>query len=447
MQPPPPPTLLTSPPIRDTEQLFMSTRSGTASLPLHGGRVPGWLASRMAELGAAIAEVVIVTEGRRGFLRRLSDPFWFQAFGAAMGMDWHSSGITTSVMGALKRGLNPRSRDLGLHVCGGRGRHSRRTPEELLDLASRLRLDGDDLVRTSKLVAKVDGVALQDGFQLYLHSFVLTDGGDWVVVQQGMNGDARQARRYHWRSEAVSSFVEEPHAAVVGLSQGTIVNLTDRRSASARDASLEIASGDPGSAVNELRRIAGGRHLQMPAHHEVRASDVFLRRMHGVLATAHDAGTARFDDLLLTRGLGPRTMQAIALVAEVAFGAPSRFDDPARFAFAHGGKDGHPHPVPLKVYDRTLHALRGAVDRARIGRSDKVEALRRIERRVRRLEREVSGPSFDELVEDEWRRSPDRGGMTVFGGAGPDVEQEVRGTHGRPRTATAPGPRQLSLFA
>jgi len=368
----------------------------------------------MAELGAAIAEVVVVTEGRRGFLRRLADPFWFQAFGAAMGMDWHSSGITTSVMGALKRGLTPRAGELGLHVCGGRGRHSRRTPEELLALGDRLGLDGEALVRTSKLVAKVDGVALQDGFQLYLHSFVLTDGGDWVVVQQGMNGDARQARRYHWRSESVSSFVEEPHDAVVGPPQGTIVNLTDRRSAHARTASLELATGAPDVAVDEVRRIAGQRHLQMPAHHEVRASDVFLRRLHGVLATAREAGAGQFDDLLLTPGLGPRTMQAIALVAEVAFGAPSRFDDPARYAFAHGGKDGHPFPVPLKVYDRTLHALRGAVDQARIGRSDKVEALRRIERRVRRLEREASGPSFDAIVDDEWRQAASRGGRTVM---------------------------------
>lgn len=418
--------------------------------------MPGWLASRMAELGAAIAEVVVVTEGRRGFLRRLSDPFWFQAFGAAMGMDWHSSGITTSVMGALKRGLSPRSGDLGLHVCGGRGRHSRKTPEELLRLANRLGLDGDDLVRTSKLVAKVDGVALQDGFQLYLHSFVLTDEGDWVVVQQGMNGENHQARRYHWRSEAVTSFVEEPHDAVVGPSQGSIVNLTDRRAAEARNTSVEIAGGDPDNAVQELRRIVAGRHLQMPAHHEVKASDIFLRRLHGVLATAREAGASRFDDLLLTPGLGPRTMQAIALVSEVAFGAPSRFDDPARFAFAHGGKDGHPHPVPLKVYDRTLHALRGAVDRARIGRGDKVEALRRIERRLRILEREArDGPSFDEILDHEWRQSPGRGGMTVLGEAGPGVERSVRGARDRRRSAGTHEqerdlprtPEQLPLFA
>lgn len=412
--------------------------------------MPHWLASRMAELGAAIAEVVIVTEGRRGFLRRLSDPFWFQAFGAAMGMDWHSSGITTSVMGALKRGLGPRSGDLGLHVCGGRGKHSRRTPEELVRLAGRLGLDGDELVRTSKLVAKVDGVALQDGFQLYLHSFVLTDDGDWVVVQQGMNGDKRQARRYHWRSEAVTSFVEEPHDAVVGPPQGSIVNLTDRRAAEARDTTVEIAGGDPDAAVRELRQIVAGRHLQMPAHHEVRASDVFLRRLHGVLATAREAGVSRFDELLLTPGLGPRTMQAIALVSEVAFGAPSRFDDPARFAFAHGGKDGHPHPVPLEVYDRTLHALRGAVDRARIGRGDKVEALRRVERRLRILEREArDGPSFDEILDHEWRQSPARGGMTVLGQAGPEVERKVRGSQDPARSAmtTEPIPEQLSLFA
>jgi len=396
----------------------MSNRSGTASLPLHHGRVPGWLATRMAELGAAITEAVILAEGRRGFLRRLSDPLWFQAFGAVMGMDWHSSGITTSVMGALKRGLAPRADDLGLYVCGGRGKHSRRTPEELLQLSERIGLDGDALVRTSRLVAKVDNVAMQDGFQLYLHSFVVTDRSDWVVVQQGMNGKARQARRYHWRSEAVSSFVDEPHDAVIGPNQGTILNLTDRRSSDARAATGQMVDETPDRVVDELRSVVGGRHAQLPDHHEVRLSDVFLRRLHAVLATAQEAGANRFEDLLLTQGLGPRTMQALALVAEVAHGAPSRFDDPARFAFAHGGKDGHPHPVPLKVYDRTLSTLRSAIDGAHIGRNDKIRAFRRLESRVRELEGKADGPAFEEIVEQEWDHSPQRGGMTVMGPAG-----------------------------
>ncbi len=421
--------------------MFMLAHAGTANLPLHHGRVPAWLGARMAELGAAITEAVVVAEGRRGFLRRLSDPFWFQAFGAAMGMDWHSSGITTSVVGALKRGLGPRARELGIHVCGGRGKHSRKTPDELIALSDRLGLDGDDLVRCSRLVAKVDNVAVQDGYSIYLHSFVVTDEGDWVVVQQGMNDGNGQARRYHWRSEAVRSFVEEPHDAVVGRNIGTITNLTDRRSAPARSSTVALVSdADPDRVVRDLKDI-NDRHLQLPAHHEVKPTDVFLRRLHGVLATARDAGTPGFEDLLLTRGMGPRSMQALALVAEVVCGAPSRFDDPARFAFAHGGKDGHPHPVPLKVYDRTLHTLRDAVDRAKLGRSDKLDAFRRLERQVRALEQVAEGPSFDEIVDHEWAHSPGRGGMTVMGPVGPEVERKVRGGE-----AGGPEPRQLKLF-
>jgi len=420
----------------------MPVRSGSASLPLHHGRVPAWLAGRMAELGAAITEVIVIGEGRQGFLTRLADPFWFQAFGAVLGMDWHSSGITTSVIGALKRGLGPRAGELGIHVCGGRGRHSRNTPRELLEVAGRTGLDGDALGRTSRLVAKVDNVAVQDGFSLYLHGFVVTDDGDWVVVQQGMNGAARQARRYHWRSDTVRSFVEEPHQAVIGPNQGKIVNLTDRRAADARQASIQIVEAGPDAAVRELGRIVSSRRdLTMPAHHEVRASDVFLRRLHAVIALARERGATAFDELLLTDGLGPRTMQALALVAEVAHGAPSRFDDPARFAFAHGGKDGHPHPVPLEVYDRTIDSLRRAVDRSRLDRSDKVHALRRLESKVRELESTARGPSLERIVDDEWDRSPERGGMTVFGRASEAVERKVRGERRR-----KPGKKQLKLF-
>lgn len=397
----------------------------------------------MAELGTAIAEVVVLAEGRQGFLTRLSDPFWFQAFGAVLGMDWHSSGITTSVIGALKRGLGPRSGELGIHVCGGRGRHSRKTPAELAEVCEGTGLDGDHLGRTSRLVAKVDNVALQDGFSLYLHAFIVTDDGDWVVVQQGMNGSAGQARRYHWRSASVRSFVEEPHEAVVGPHQGEIINLTDRRSEAARSAALDLVGLGPDVAVRELRQItASRRHLTLPEHHDVRTTDIFLRRLHAVLALALDHGTTAFDDLLLTSGLGPRTMQALALVAEVAYGAPSRFDDPARFAFAHGGKDGHPHPVPLRIYDRSIDGLRRAVGDARIGRHDKIHALRRLETHTRSLEATATGPVLERIIDDEWRQSPRRGGMTVLGPAGEAVEEQVRGS----RSDKVPA-RQLKLFA
>jgi hypothetical protein len=399
----------------------------------------------MARLGAAVAEAVVVAEGTGGLLRRLSDPFWFQSFGAVLGMDWHSSGVTTSVVGALKHGLAEQGRDLGVHVCGGRGRHSRRTPDELRAVADARGLDGERLAAASRLVAKVDNTAVQDGFQLYLHAFVVADSGEWVVVQQGMCPARREARRYHWRSAQVASFVEEPHAAVVGPSRGVIVNLTDRRAAAARDATVTLAAAPPDATVREVAALCA-RHAHLPAHHEVRPTDVFLRRLHGVLAVTREAGCPDFESLLLTRGLGPRTLQALALVAEVAHGAPSRFDDPARFAFAHGGKDGHPFPVPLRVYDETIAALRAALGAARVGRGDRLDAFRRLDARARALEATATGPDLDRVIDDEWARSPSRGGKTVMGPAGPGLERRVRPPR-QARSAPAPaGPRQLRLF-
>jgi len=311
-------------------------RSGTADLPLHGGRVPPWLASRMTELGTAIAEHIVVEYGPSEFLTRLSDPFWFQSFGAVMGMDWHSSGITTSVMGALKRGLNPRFAELGLMVCGGRGRHSVRTPDELRSFGARTGLDGDALARTSRLTARVDNNAVADGFQLYLHAFVVTRSGEWSVVQQGMKPENNSARRYHWHSATVRDFVSDPHTAILGDPQGEILNLVDARAAKAQRALLTIAKESVESSLSEARR------LTMPAHHDVRAKDIDLKRLGAVLAVAHEQELRDFASLLLVEGLGPRTLQSLALIAEVVHGAPGRFSDPARFSFAHGGKDGHP---------------------------------------------------------------------------------------------------------
>ena len=315
------------------------------------------------------------------------------------------------------------------------------TPAELLRVAGRTGLDGERLVRTSKLVAKVDNTAGQDGFSLYLHAFVVTDDGDWVVVQQGMNGPAKEARRYHWRSHSVASFVDEPHDAVVGPHQGVIVNLTDHRAEKARSAAVELVKEGPEVVRKELLDALGDRRLTMPRHHEVRPTDVFLKRLHGVIALANDSGVGGFEELLLTQGLGPRTLQALALVSEVAFGAPSRFDDPARFAFAHGGKDGHPHPVPLRVYDNTIGTLRNALDRAKLGRTEKIDAFKRLDRHARELESAAKGPPFEAIVADEWQRSPERGGMTVFGPAG----RVSRGRRIEERPAD-PAPRQLKLF-
>jgi len=401
----------------------MPRRSGSADLPLHGGRVPPWLATRMSSLGTIIAQAIVHHYGRDEFLRRLSHPFWFQAFGAVMGMDWHSSGITTSVIGALKRGLKPMENELGIRVCGGRGQHSRKTPDELRLLGERIGFDSAGLIRASRLVAKVDSAAVQDGFDLYLHGFIVTDDGKWTVVQQGMNGDKRQARRYHWHSEALVSFVDAPHSAIDGPLQGEIVNLTDRRAERSRAAQLELLSEmGPQRIVSELTAIEGKQpaqavlpHLVMPAHHDVRSSDVFSRRLHGTLAAAVERGPVDFPELLLTPGVGLRTVRSLAMVAEVVHGAPYRFTDPARFSLAHGGKDRHPYPVPIKVYDETIRVLKTAVQQAKLGRDEEMQTLKRLDDQSRRLERSAQGPSLDAFIAGERAASPSLDGRSVFG--------------------------------
>jgi hypothetical protein len=420
----------------------MAQRSGSADLPLHGGQVPKWLADRMTRLGAVMSEAVVHHYGRDELLRRLANPYWFQSFGAVMGMDWHSSGITTSVIGALKRGLTPLRKELGIHVCGGRGKYSRQTPAELIAIGDHVGFDGGKLAQASRLVAKVDSAAVQDGFDLYLHGFVVTDDGHWAVVQQGMNGERRQARRYHWLSEGLTSFVDDPHAAIDGVGQGEIVNLADRRAARSRGAQLDLLSSlGPDRIVSELARLEGPArqaevqpllpHLVMPAHHDVRREDVVAHRLHGNLAAAADRGPADFSELLLTPGVGARTVRALAMVAEVVHGAPCRFSDPGRFSFAHGGKDRHPFPVPLKVLDETIKVWKSAVQKAKLGRDEELGALRRLDDQARALERHVTGPALDDLIADERQRSHSYGGRSVFGweqppASGPQADATAR---------------------
>src|SRR3977135_867846 len=418
----------------------MAHRTGRADLPLHGGRVPAWLANRMASLGAVICQAITHHYGREEFLRRLAHPFWFQSFGAVMGMDWHSSGITTSVIGALKRGLAPLHTELGIHVCGGRGKHSRHTPEELTTLSERLGFDGQALVRASRLVAKVDSAAGQDGFALSRHGFFVTEDGKWTVVQQGMNGDKRQARRYHWHSENLKSFVDEPHSAIDGPIQGEIINLTDRRAENSRAAQLELLGAlGPDGIAREYAALSKQPtdqpelpHLVMPAHHDVRSSDVFVRRLHGTLAAAAQRGPEDFPDLLLTPRVGAPAVPSLAMVAEVVHGAPYRFSDPARFSLAHGGKDRHPYPVPLKVYDETIRVMKSAVQKAGLGRDEEMQAIKRLDDQARRLEDAASGPSLQSHIAAERAKSASLGGRSVFG-----WEQDIASTNTR-RARSAP---------
>jgi uncharacterized protein len=402
-------------------------RSGFADLPLHGGRVPLWLAERMTQLGTAIVEAILLHYGHSELLSRLADPFWFQALGSVMGMDWHSSGITTSVMGALKRGLAPRADELGIYVCGGRGRHSRNTPNELRAIAEKKSLDGDALVRTSRLTARIDNNAIADGFQIYLHTLILSASGEWTVVQQGMNEANKIARRYHWHSTSVRDFTSEPHTGIVGEHQGTIMNLVDAQAKGAQGALLEIAKESPETTLRTAKQ------LLVPRHHDVRPEDVDLKRLGSVLALAYEREFRDFASLLLLETLGPRTLQSLALIAEVVHGTPTRFSDPARFSFSLGGKDRHPFPVPLKTYDESISVLRSSLDRARVGDKDKLDGFRRLERFAQTIEERCAPQAdFHATIAHEKAISRDLGGRSVFD----DVKSR------RP----APKSKQLTLF-
>ena len=411
-------------------------KSGYADLPLHNGRVPRWLAERMSKLGGAIIEALIIEYGKSEVIKRLSDPAWFQSLGCVLGMDWHSSGITTSVMGALKSSINQRSRELGIFICGGRGKHSRKTPEELQMIAEKTGMDGQSLIRSSRLTAKVDNTAIQDGFQIYLHSFVLSDEGEWAVIQQGMNGTSGYARRYHWHSHDLKDYINDPHTFIYGRSQGPILNLTDTGAKSTRKGIIAMTKESPDRMISEIRKI------RLPSHHDVQSKDVDLKRLGTVLALSQDLPTQDFESLLLIQGLGPRTLQSLALISEVIYGTPSRFQDPARFSFAHGGKDGHPFPVPTKVYDKSIATLKKALEQAKIGQTDKVKAMKALHNAAKRMENdfEPSG-KLEDVIDHERRESWKYGGRTVNGWARPPKDESRL-----PKPDLAHSKQQLALF-
>jgi len=380
-----------------------------ADLPLHHGKVPPWLANRMSRLGKSIVESMVILYGRDYFLEKMSDAQWFQALGCVLGMDWHSSGITTSVMGALKKGLQPISDELGIYICGGRGRHSRKTPMELTQLGYRRGMDAQRLVRASRLTAKVDNNALQDGFQIYLHNFIVTKDERWVVIQQGLNDKSGYARRYHWHSDTFQSYIEQPHAEVIGKNQGLIFNLTAKEAKNTHTGILNIAGEHPQKMTKEIGRMI------LPAHHDVRLEQVNLKRLGAILSLAQEKEVKGFEELLLLPGLGPRTLQSLTLVSEIIHGTPSRFEDPARFSFAHGGKDGHPFPVPTRIYDNVIDTMDGIVQKAKLQHSDKMQALKSLHFMAKKQEHLfIPNGRLDKLVDHEWGQSNNWGGRTVF---------------------------------
>ena len=350
-------------------------RTGHADLPLHGGKAPRWLFERMTSLAREVSLAVIAEEGPAGLMRRLSDPVWFQAFGCVLGFDWHSSGVTTTVCGALKEGLRDLQHETGLVVAGGKGRTSRRTPSEIEAASERVGTDPAPLVRASRLSAKVDSSALQDGFQVYHHTFLFAADGSWAVVQQGMNPPTGLARRYHWYEP--ERFDVDPHAAVSGPVGQDVLNLVAGEGEANRAVSVELARDGPGPVVRELERM---RSLDMPHRHEVRLADIHPERLERILIGAYEAQPADFTELLAVPGVGAKGLRALALVAELTYGQPASVRDPVSYAFAHGGKDRTPFPVDRSTYDATIESVRRAVADARAGRTEKVSVLKRLAR-------------------------------------------------------------------
>lgn len=355
-------------------------RTGIAHLPLHYGAAPRWLFERMTLLARHLTLVLVEEFGPLAVLQRLADPFWFQAFGCALGFDWHSSGLTTTVCGALKEGLRGLEADTALFVAGGKGKTSRKTPQELEAFGDRLGLDPAPLVYASRMAAKVDSAGLQDGYQIYHHTFLFTRGQGsaspaWGVLQQGLNPNSRWARRYHWLSTELEDFVCEPHHAVCCDGRGSVLNMVAREAAQSREVSAHLAGETPEKVAAELEHL---QQLDLPQRHHVLLADIDPSRLRRILLKTYERRPPNFEALLGTRGVGAKTVRALALVSELVYGAPASFRDPVRFSYTHGGKDGYPYPVDRATYDRTIETLKDAVSRARLGQREKLAALRRL---------------------------------------------------------------------
>lgn len=350
-------------------------RTGTAHLPLHGGKAPSYLFDRMVRLGREISRIIAEEYGPTELMRRLADPHWFQALGCALGYDWHSSGLTTVVCGALKVAWKPVSDEMGLYIAGGKGATSRKTPDEIEALVPKLSVPPDGLIYASRMSAKVDNNALQDDYQIYHHSFVFDRAGRWAVIQQGMNRENGWARRYHWLSESVADFVKEPHAGIISAARTKPLNMVAGESDSARQASVILAAEKPWKNLAELKKL---QHLELPRRHQVLIEDINPNRIASSLTTAYEAQPQNYEQLLGLKNVGMKTVRALALLAEVVHGAGASCRDPARFSYAHGGKDGHPYPVDRSTYDQSIQVLRDAIRRAKVGDRDRLEAFKRL---------------------------------------------------------------------
>lgn len=350
-------------------------RTGTANLPLHWGKAPRWLFQRMIKLAKEITIIIVSDQGSHAMLEKLSDPFWFQCFGCVLGFDWHSSGVTTTVCGALKEGIKGLENDLGLWITGGKGSTSRKTPLEIQTIGDQISFNPEPLIYASRMSAKVDNNALQDGYQLYHHNFIFTRDGSWCVVQQGMNDATRYARRYHWMSKTVEDFVCEPHSAICCDQKSQPLNLVAKESEDNRHIATQVSHQKPETVVRELIKI---QHLVLPERHPVLSKDIHPERLEKIFLKTYERLPENFEQLLGMQGVGPQTIRALSLIAELVYGAKPSFHDPARYSFAHGGKDGYPYPVNRANYDQSIEFLRKAIASAKIGHSEQIKAFRRL---------------------------------------------------------------------
>ncbi|MDA8756253.1 DUF763 domain-containing protein [Candidatus Pseudothioglobus singularis] len=397
--------------------------AGSMGLPLHFGKMPSWFTERMGLMGNAIVESVVDNYGKSEVLTRMSDPNWFQALGAVMGMQWNSSGVTAAVLGSLKPQINPKANDLGLYILGGKGKYGWSVPNQVRRISDKHNLNGDELAKSSQLTSRVDNNAVQDGYNLYQQYFIVTDEGEWTSITQGMNKNTRRARRYHWHSPTVKSFVETPHTGIVGEKGQPVLNLTDSKADMLRTNMVGLTKEKPSEVIGHYKNIV------MPNRHDVREEDVNMTRLGSVLNMAYNSDIENFEDLVMMKGVGPRTLKSLAMVSEVVHGDASRFEDPARFSFAIGGKDGRPHPIDTKAMDETIDMLQTSVDKSKLGDKDKSRAIKRLHRACVENEKGASPISFlEDLIEYEWDHAEKNGGKTFMGDVKKGVTRTIMNT-------------------
>ena len=400
--------------------------AGSIGMPLHFGKVPTFLTDRMANMGETIIESIVENYGKSEVLTRMSDPNWFQALGAVMGMHWNSSGVTTTVLGALRGKLNPRAKDLGLYILGGKGKAIQSLNGQISRVSHHHDLDMEPLARSCRLARRIDSNAIQDGFDLYQQYFLLSDEGEWTSIQQGMNKRNRRARRYHWHSPEVRSFTRDPHKGIAGIEDQAILNLVDANAEPLQTHMMALTKEKP----SDLAEII--RDSDLPDRHDVRKEDVNMARLASVLDLAYNRDIEKFEDLVDLHGVGPRTLKALAMASEIIHGDSTRFQDPARFAFAVGGKDGRPHPIDTESFDEAVNMLQDSVRQSKLGEKDKSNALKRLHDVA--VGGETKGIPLDfmrELIESEWKHAESNGGKTFMGDVISGVTRAIMDTQNK----------------